>query len=345
MTNALITGGAGFFGELLKKRLLDDGFQCVSVDLVKDTSQHPNLESLQVDLRDAVALESVFANRRFDAVFHCAAMLAHAVKDKAALWESNVTGTRNVAEMAKRFKVPKVVFTSSNCLWAENFHRPVTEEDPPKPAEIYGLSKWEGEKVLQQYAGDFDCAVIRTPTIIDYGRLGLLSILFDFIREGRKVWVVGGGNNRYQFVYGPDLADACVKALASKGFEVYNVGSDDVRSLREVFQYVIDQAGTGARVATLPKGPTLLMMRLAHVLKISPLGPYHYKMISEDFMFDTSKIRGKLGWKPTRTNAEMLQRAYQYYVDNLQEIRSRTDVSAHKQPAKMGIIKLLKWLS
>lgn len=345
MRTVLITGGSGFFGELLKKRLLDDGFRCVNVDLVPDAMTHPNLQSHLLDIRDKAALEKRFAENQFDGVFHCAAMLAHAIKDKRELWQSNVEGTRNVAELAKQYHVPKIVFTSSNCLWAKNFHRPVREDDVPEPQEIYGLSKWEGEKILMGFKDSVDIVIIRTPTIIDFGRLGLLSILFDFILEGRKVWVVGGGRNRYQFIYAPDLADACVKSLDYKGSAVFNVGSDHVKSLREIFQNVCQQAGTGAKVASLPKGLTLLAMRIAHVLKISPLGTYHYKMIAEDFEFDTSHIKAVLGWKPTLTNEEMLFRAYKYYQDNLQEIRSRTDVSAHKQPAKMGIIKILKWLS
>ena len=345
MRSVLLTGGAGFFGELLKNRLLDDGFHCVSIDLVEDTTSHPNLESMQVDIRDMDALKEVFEAHEFEAVFHCAAMLAHVIKDKDTLWDSNVNGTRNIAELTKEHKIPKLVFISSNCLWAENFHRPVTEEDVPKPAEIYGLSKWEGEKVLLEYTDYFDAIILRTPTIIDYGRLGLLAILFEFIQEGKKVWVVGGGHNRYQFIYGPDLADACVKALQNDGSDIFNVGSDDVKSMGEVFQYVAEKANTGSRVASLPKGLTLFLMKVAHHLKLSPLGPYHYMMIAEDFIFDTSKIKRKLGWAPTVTNSEMLYRAYKYYQENLEEIRSRTDAPAHKQAAKMGIIKLLKWVS
>ena len=212
MRTALITGGAGFFGEILKQKLLEQNIYCVNIDLQKDYFSHPNLYSLQGDIRHLDTLETLFSRFKFDVIFHCAAILAHAVKDKNFLWESNVNGTRNIAEFARKYKVPKVVFTSSNCLWAENFQRPVKEEDTPKPAEIYGKSKWEGEKILLEYTNSFDVVIFRCPTIMDYGRLGLLSILFEFIYEGRKVWVVGDGSNRYQFIYAQDLIDACLKA-------------------------------------------------------------------------------------------------------------------------------------
>jgi hypothetical protein len=108
---------------------------------------------------------------------------------------------------------------------------------------------------------------------------------------------------------------------------------------------MIQKAGTGARVASLPKHPTLDVMKLCYRLNISPLGPYHYKMIAESFVFDTDRIKQRLGWKPTLTNEEMLLRAYEYYASNRAEIGARTNASAHRKPASMGVIRLLKWIS
>jgi len=345
MQKFLVTGGSGFFGSLLEDKLLAQGDAVINIDLETDERRHENLISIKGDIRDKALLEKVFSEHKFDAVFHCAAILAHAVSDKDFLWTSNVDGTRNVAEAAKKFGIGKIIFLSSNCLWAENFHRPVLESDEPRPVEIYGRSKWEGEKILLEYRGAMSVIIFRCPTIIDFGRLGLLSILFEFIKEGRKVWVVGGGDNHYQFIYAGDLITACLKSLDYAGSGVFNIGADNVKSFKEVYEYVIKQAGTKSRVARLPRGLTLFAMRLAHKLKLSPLGPYQYKMIAEDFVFETSKIKKELGWQPTLTNEEMLWRAYKYYQDNYEEIKKRANVSAHRQAAKMGIIRLLKWFS
>ncbi|MCL2284284.1 MAG: NAD(P)-dependent oxidoreductase [Fibromonadales bacterium] len=345
MKNVLITGGAGFFGGLLKQALLDKGIQCVSIDLEKDNASHENLTAIQGDIRNMDTMRDLFKNHNFDVVFHCAAILAHAVKDKNFLWTSNVDGTKNVAELALEHKVKNIVFLSSNCLWAQNFHRPVTEEDTPAPVEIYGKSKLEGEKILEQCSNSINTVIFRCPTIIDCGRLGLLSILFEFIDEGRKVWVVGGGENCYQFIYAQDLIDACIKAASYEKSNIFNIGSENVKSFREVYDYVIHKSGTKARVASLPKKLSIFGMKLAYALNMSPLGPYQYKMIAEDFEFDISKIKRELNWAPTMTNEDMLYKSYKYYHDNRAEINSRKDVSAHKQSAKMGIIRLLKWLS
>jgi nucleoside-diphosphate-sugar epimerase len=159
------------------------------------------------------------------------------------------------------------------------------------------------------------------------------------------VWVVGGGRNTYQFIYAQDLIDAFIRALGYDGTGVFNIGSDNVKSFRDVYQYMIDKAGTKARVANFPRWIAIPAMKLAYALKLSPLGPYQYKMIAEDFVFDTQKIKAKLGWKPTLTNEEMMAKAYEYYHAHRGEIENRTGVSAHKQAAKMGVIRILKYLS
>jgi UDP-glucose 4-epimerase len=345
MTHVLLTGGSGFFGGILKRRLLAEGYACTNIDLVPDADSHPDLTSIQGDIRDATLLQQVFSGQTFDAVFHCAAQLAHDAINDNLLWTSNVDGTRNLAEAAKQSGIEKFVFISSNCLWASDLGHDVTEDEPPNPIELYGRSKLAAEEVLAAYTDDLDVVILRCPTIIDSGRLGLLAILFEFIDDGKKVWVVGDGSNRYQFIYAQDLATACLQALAYDGSNLFHIGSDNVVSLRSVYEAVIRAAGSRSRVASLPKRPTIAAMQLAHKLNLSPLGPYHYRMIAESFVFDTTRIRKQLGWTPTLTNEEMMIRAYRYYADNRQEIHARTEVSAHSRPTSMGIIRMLKWFS
>ena len=344
MKRALVTGGSGFLGSLLVRRLLDAGWAVWNIDLQPDEQRDANLTSVQGDIRDAMLVDRLFEQNHFDVVFHVAAILAHGKVDEKFLWSSNVDGTKTIAAAASKHGVAKVVYTSSNCLWAEAFGRPVREDDEPRPIELYGVSKWEGEKILLAQS-EVNCVVVRCPTIIDAGRLGLLSILFEFIDDGRKIWVVGDGSNRYQFIYAQDLITALLRASEYGQTALFGIGSENVKALRDVYGYVIDKAGSRSRVASLPKNLAIPAMKLAHKLKVSPLGPYHYKMIAEDFSFDISKIKRELHWVPTLTNEEMLFRAYEYYSSNRKEIGARTDVSAHKQSAAMGIIRLLKWVS
>ena len=344
----LVTGASGFFGGVLKRRLLEEGFAVTNIDLVRDEDVDAALTSVQGDIRNAGLLARMFAEHKFEAVFHCAAMLAHDVKDDTLLWTSNVDGTRLVAEAALAAGVTQFINISTNCLWAEGYGRPVTEADVPAPVELYGRSKLQAEKELEKLRGkhpELRVVTLRCPTIIDSGRLGLLAILFEFIEDGKKVWVVGDGSSRYQFIYAQDLATACLLCLQYEESNLFHIGSDAVPTMRAMYESVIRAAGSRSRVVSLPRKTTVALMQLAHRMKVSPLGPYHYRMIAESFVFDTRRIREELGWKPTLTNEEMMLRAFSYYRENRRAIHARTDVSAHSKAAPMGIIRLLKWMS
>lgn len=346
MSHVLVTGGAGFFGGILKRHLLRLRYRVTTVDRVADSSWHPRLTKVCGDLRDPWLLNSVFRRGPFDAVFHCAATLAHGMHvDENEVWTSNVSATRMLAEACRANGVPKLIFMSTNCLWAANSGHPIREDEAPAPAEIYGQSKLAAEHVLCEYGHDLEIVILRCPTIIDRGRLGLLAILFEFIQDGRTVWVVGDGGNRYQFIYAEDLVRACIAAMRPGVSDIFHVGSDNVQPLRDVYQAVIEEAGSRSRVRSLPRKATLTAMRLAHRMGVSPLGPYHYGMIAEDFCFNTAKIRDRLGWRSTLTNEQMLTQAYRYYASRREEIVRRKNVSAHSMAAPMGVIRLLKWVS
>lgn len=344
MSTFLITGGAGFFGSILKKELLDLGHQCVSIDLENDYFKSEHFTAIKGDIRDLTLLEETFSKYKFDAVFHCAAILAHVKKDLNKIWSSNVDGTKNILDFAEKYNVNKIIFISTNCLWAQNFDYQVTEEEKPKPFEIYGKSKWEAEKILLSN-NNVNSVIFRCPTIIDEGRLGLLGILFEFIDENRKLWMVGDGKNKYQFIYAKDLVSACILALDYNKSDVFNIGSDEVKSFNEVYSFVINNSNSKSKLTYLPKKLAIWGMKIAYHLGLSPLGPYQYKMISSNFVFDTTKIKEKLGFIPTLKNEEMLLKSYNFYHVNKNEIKKRNNMSAHNVIAKMGIIRLIKWIS
>lgn len=344
MQTYLITGGAGFFGSILKRDLLNDGNFCVSIDREPDDYHHENFVSVHGDIRDKELLKKLFSEYKFDAIFHCAALLAHEVKDKDDLWQSNVGGTQNIADCAVEYGCRKIIFISSNCLWGKSFDYPVTEEEVPEPIEIYGKSKYECEKILLNNGGKFNTVIFRSPTIMDEGRLGLLSLLFEFIDDDKKIPLVGDGNNRYQFIYAKDLSRVMKAAVTYDKTDVFNIGSNNVKSFNEVYKYVINKADSKSRLVHFPKTLMTSLMKLCYWLNLSPLGPYQYKMISANFVFDTNKIKTALGFNPTLSNEEMLYKSYEYYRNNRQDIESRKNVSAHRKNARMGIIRLLKWL-
>jgi UDP-glucose 4-epimerase len=341
----VITGGLGFFGSIMTEFLMDAGHEVLSIDWLEDNDPERRYKNARVDITDRDALiDCLKSFGPIDCIFHIAALLAHDKAHLSHLWASNVDGTTNIMEAARQLNIPKVVFISSNCVFSTGFAQRVDESQTPHPIEIYGKSKLAAENVISSYQ-DISATIIRPPTIIAAGRLGLLTILFDFVREGRRLYLVGDGSNRYSFIAAQDLASACLLAARSDKRGIYHIGSDNVPSMRELYEKLTVYAGKAPRLVTIPEGPTVLALSLLNRLGLSPLGPYHYKMLAANFVFDNSKIKRELNWQPTQTNIEILCNAYQYYVDHLKEIQDAQGKSAHKSKAKAGILNLLRIIS
>ncbi len=344
MPCALVTGGSGFFGNILIDELLKEGWHCVNIDILKSNRTDSNLTNFVGDIRLRSDIEECFSISKIDVVFHCAALLAHGKIKTKDLMDTNINGTKNLAEVSAENNVNKFIYISSNCLWGNPLPYAIDEHEYPEPCEDYGVSKLGGEIILNSF-NQLNPIIFRVPTLIDEGRLGLLGILFDFIDNNKRIWVVGDGRNKYQFLYAKDLAKACILAENYNGSGIFNLGADNVRSLKDVYQHVISQGGSRSRISKLPRRLTLLAMRIFYKIGLSPLGPYHRRMIAESFMFDTSKAKKELKWMPTFSNEEILLKAFKYYINNKDSIRSRKNVSAHNSVTKAGIINLLKLIS
>jgi nucleoside-diphosphate-sugar epimerase len=341
---ALVTGGAGYFGGILARYLADREIDVVSLDRLPDPDPDPRIVEVVADLRHAEEVGAVLGDQGpFDAVFHCAALMGHESLSPQELWECNATGTGILADAAIAAGVRKLVYISSNCIFGRPYDHPVTEDEPVCPIEPYGRSKLEAERILAARADRLDAVILRCPTIVSAGRLGLLAILFEFAREGRRIYLVGDGSNRYSFVHALDLAEACLLAARAPGSHVYNLGSDGVRPLREVYAGVIEEAGSSSRLVRLPEGLARGALALLHRIGLSPLGPYHSRLISGTFVFDTTRIKQDLGWSPTRDNDDMLREAYRFYTAH--EAERSDELSATRQGAKLGILRLVKLLS
>lgn len=341
----LITGGSGYFGGELKRALLKDGHSCINLDLHKDSDIHPNLISEQIDISQPENIKKSFEKYApFDCVFHAAAQLQLTRKNKDLFYQTNVTATQYLAENCVKYGIKNLVFISSNCVYGKINGTNIQEDTALEPFEAYGQTKVESEKLLQNYT-NLNSIIIRPPTIIGEGRLGILSIVFDFIRENRKIWLIGSGNNRYQFIYSNDLIQACKLASSYNKSAVFNIGCDNVPSLNELFQGLITAAKSKSKIYHLPRMLTIPAMKLCFRLGISPLGPYQYNMIANTFIGSTEKIKRELNWRPTKSNLEMLADNYFYYINNYHTIHNNQQLSGHRKKGKAGILALIKMFS
>lgn len=338
----LVTGGSGYFGSILVDEALAGGDRVRILDL-NEPEPRPDapVETVVGDVRDLDVVRA--ASDGVDVVLHNVAQVPLA-KDRHLFWSVNVVGTANVLLAAREAGVAKVVSTSSSAIFGIPDHNPVVEDTPPKPLEAYGRAKLEAEVLCHEAAAaGLDVSIVRPRTILGHGRLGIMAILFELVAEGAPVFVLDGGHNRYQFVHAEDLAAACLLAGDRPGPETYNVGATEFGTMRETLQALVDHAGTGSRVRSLPSRPAALGMQVVSKLGQAPFAPYHWLLYGESLWFDTTKAQEQLGWQPRHSNADMVIESYDWFLAHRAELGSEGR-SHHQSPARMGVLKLIKHL-
>jgi nucleoside-diphosphate-sugar epimerase len=339
----LITGGSGFLGNLIARRLTASGEQVRVLDIWEDQTHAEQIEFFHGDICDRARVRE--AMKGIDVVHHNAALVP-LTKSGGRFWEVNVEGSRIAAEEASAAGVQSFVHMSSSAIFGVPEHCPVTEATPLKPAEIYGKAKLAGELAVREVCGKsgMQLIVIRPRTILGEGRLGIFQILFQWIHEGRNVYVMGRGNGLFQFVHAHDLMDAYMLALKHGKSATYNVGTDRFGSIREALEALIRYAQSESKVKSLPAGLTVNALRLLDKLGLSPLAPWHYLTYHKPFCFDVSTILA-LGWKPKYSNDEMFRESYDWFINNYDRLAAAKAGSAHRRPVREGLLWLLKKMS
>ena len=348
----LITGGAGFLGSHLVDYLKEKGgYEIVVFDKLENHAPQDyrsNVTYFKGNILSKEDVKRVFeSNGPFLTIYHLASAMPNKEVPDSVGWETNVSGTLNVISEAVSNKTESFIFTSSNVTYGIPSVLPVTEDTIPIPLEIYGKSKIRAEKEIEKFKGKINIQIFRCPVIAGTGRLGLQAILYEFISENRNVYVLGNGSNKYQFVDVMDVCAALEKSSHIHGFDIYNIGADEILTLREIYQRVIDFAKSSSKIVSLPKAPALMLLSILDKLNISPLGVYQYTMIGRSLYADTKKIKEKLSWKPKKTNADTFIDNYKWYKKNkgkFIEIGSG-DFSANRSLPKMGVLKFIKLFS
>ncbi len=339
----LVTGGSGFLGNLIARRLLARGEEVKILDIWEDPTRPSEIEYIHCDIRDREGVAR--AMRGIDMVHHNVALVP-LTKSGKKFREVNVEGSRIAAEEARRAGVRVFVHMSSSSLFGVPSACPITEQTPPRPIEVYGRGKLAGEQAVREVfaGGTTPLIVIRPRTILGEGRLGIFQILFEWISEGRNVYVIGDGNVLFQFVHAHDLMDAYMMALDKGQPGVYNVGSDRFGTLREGLENLIRHAGSPSKVKGLPVWPSIGALRLLDLIGMSPLAPWHYLTYHKAFYFDVSPLL-RLGWKPRYSNDEMFRECYDWFRENYDRLAAEKAGSPHRRPVKEKILAILKRLS
>jgi len=222
-----ISGGAGFLGLHLARRLLLSGENVRTLDVARldDDFLESSVEALNGDVRDPAAVRRLVAGA--EVVVHAAAALPIQASRRSIL-SVNVDGTANVLAAALEAGVRRVVFISSTAVYGVPMRHPINEDDPLVGVGWYGESKIRAEGVCRAFsARGLDTVIVRPKTFIGAERLGVFEILFDWVREGRRIYTLGHGTNRYQLLAVGDLVDAIVRSFSAPAVsgESLNVGA------------------------------------------------------------------------------------------------------------------------
>ncbi|GAB7141194.1 NAD-dependent epimerase/dehydratase family protein [Deferribacterales bacterium RsTz2092] len=342
----LVTGGSGYFGSCLIKKLTKRGsFQIASLDLSDADDRPQAVEFFRADIRDLDAVSKACIG--VDIVLHNVAQVPLA--NNSQLFESvNVGGVETLLKACLENKVKKVVYTSSSAVFGVPQNLPITETTPTLPKESYGATKLAAEKVCAEYIQKgLDISIVRPRTILGgNGRLGIFQILFEWVSEGRHIPMFGDGSYPYQFVHSDDLAEVCIRAGERAGSSIYNCGAERYGTMRDILQALCDHAKTGAKPRSIPMAPAALAMKIINRLGLSPLTDWHWLSYGIPYYFDTSKIRTELGYTAKYSNDEMICESYDWYIANRDRIHYIGEgASTHRSAVKQGILNLIKWMS
>jgi nucleoside-diphosphate-sugar epimerase len=337
-----ISGGAGFLGLHLSRRLLAIGHQVRTLDVapLDDAELEGSVEELRGDVRNPDEVRALVAGA--DVVVHAAAALPIQAS-RASIRSVNVGGTENVLSAARDASVRRVVFISSTAVYGVPEKHPIEEDDPLVGVGAYGESKIDAEALCRVAA--VETTIIRPKTFVGPERLGVFEILFDWIREGRRIYILGKGYNRYQLLAVEDLVDAIVRAaeVPEAARETFNVGATEFGTVRSDLQALIDHAGSSSRLRPIPVKPAELALRALELARLSPLAEWHYKTAHKDSFVDVSKAQRLLGWQARSSNSQTLMETYDWYLDNRERV-GKAGVT-HRVPWNQHALGLLKRLS
>ncbi len=288
-----ITGGAGFIGSNLAKKLMDRKDQVVMIDNFNDYYD-PRLKRDRIkvflkgykfklyegDIRDRKLLEKIFKKEKIEKVVHLAALagVRNSLLDPVSYADVNVMGTLNLLEMAVKYKIKSFVFASSSSVYGNNKKQPFSEEDNvDTPISPYAATKKSTELLAYVYHHIYGLNVTALRFFTVYGPWGRPDMaLFKFtknILEGKPIDVYNRGKMSRNFTYIDDIVSGTITVLDKcKGYGVMNIGGDKEETLTRYIEVIEENIGKKAKKNLMPMQPGDVPSTVADIRKLRKLG-------------------------------------------------------------------------
>ena len=302
-----VSGGSGFLGVHLLRALGAAGHSVRSLDL--EPSPFAGVDGILGDVRDPDAARRLCAGA--DVLVHAAAALP-GPGSRRELRSVNLEGTRTLLAAARAAGVRRVVFVSSAVVYGL-LPPPVRETAAPRPVEAYGRVKLAAEGLCRAEGA----VVLRPTAFVGPERLGVFGILFEWVRQGRRLYTLGPGGNRYQLLAVEDLVAAVLLAGERPvAGETFNLGATRLATVRQELEALVRHAGSSSRVVALPAAPAKAVLATLSLARLAPFAEWHYRSADHDVVLDVARAGERLGWRPRRSNGDALAAAYDWYVAN-----------------------------
>ena len=317
--HVLVTGGAGFIGSHLTRRLLARGDRVTVLDDFNDyydpARKRDNVAPLlgrddyrlvEGDIRDTALVERLFAEGRFDAVVHLAARagVRPSLAEPILYEDVNCIGTLRLLEAARRHGPDLFLFGSSSSVYGINEKVPFAEDDPVnQPISPYATTKRAGELLCYNYHHlyGFRTACLRFFTVYGPAQRPEMAIhkFTDLLFKGKAIPMYGDGESRRDYTYVDDIVDGLVATLdLAPGFEILNLGGADTTSLKDLIHWIAQELAVEPRIDYLPAQPGDVPITYADVSKASRLLGYSPKVPIRE------GLRRFVAWYQERQNGE-----------------------------------------
>ncbi len=295
----LVTGGAGFIGSHLTRRLLERGDRVTVLDDFNDFYsperkraniapylEHSNYRLVEGDIRDADLVDRLFSKGRFEAVVHLAARagVRPSLQDPILYEETNCIGTLRLLEAARQHGPRTFIFGSSSSVYGINQKVPFSEDDEiNQPISPYATTKRAGELMCFNYHHlyGFNVACLRFFTVYGPAQRPEMAIhkFTELLAGNQPIPMFGDGTTRRDYTFVSDILDGLVAALdLAPPFEIINLGGAETTTLADLVQWIAEELAVEARIQYLPDQPGDVPVTYADVAKAGRLLGYSPKV-------------------------------------------------------------------